>query len=226
MPRGTRDFGGARGLRLCQYGAKKGSLSLDLNPKVAYSLTAECYTPPMVKTLPNAATARLEGLSIPVADVERSQAFYTRLGFTTEYQAGKTFALLRIEGGTLGLLRAKVEAGATFRDSVHIELTTLTVFTQRSKARVSKLKRRLTTGLGSGQWFYVTRTVSESNSPKGCGVTTVRTRVLALVKVLFVVSKPRLTPAPVTRQPYRSFPTETLLGQSARRRSSRGRWGV
>ena len=87
-------------------------------------MTAERYTLQMDTTLLKATAARLEGLSIPVADVERSQAFYTRLGFTTEYQAGKTFALLRIEGGTLRLLRAKVEAGAAFRDSVHIELTT------------------------------------------------------------------------------------------------------
>lgn len=69
---------------------------------------------------------RLEGLSIPVTDLARSVAFYTRLGFTLEYQdpSGQRFALLRTSGGTLGLLRRDAEASAAFRDLVHIELTT------------------------------------------------------------------------------------------------------
>ena len=67
---------------------------------------------------------RLEGLSLPVTNVERSVAFYIQLGFTVEYQAENVFALLRTGGGTLGLLRRNAEADKTFRDNVHVELTT------------------------------------------------------------------------------------------------------
>ena len=69
---------------------------------------------------------RMEGVSIPVSDLERSVAFYTRLGFTVEQRdpSGKGFALLRTEGGTIGLQRRKAEADRTFRDGLHIELHT------------------------------------------------------------------------------------------------------
>jgi len=55
---------------------------------------------------------RMEGLTLPVSDLERSLAFYRDLlGFDVEVRSDR-FALLRIGGGTLGLLRAKAPGPA------------------------------------------------------------------------------------------------------------------
>ena len=69
---------------------------------------------------------RMDGMSLPVADVEASVAFYTRFGFTVELTdpSGKGFALLRIAGGTIGLQRRKGEEAPKVRDGIHIELST------------------------------------------------------------------------------------------------------
>lgn len=69
---------------------------------------------------------RMDGLSLPVADVAASVAFYTRLGFTVELTdpSGKGFALLRIGGGTIGLQRHRGEDAPRVRDGVHVELST------------------------------------------------------------------------------------------------------
>ncbi len=69
-------------------------------------------------------TLRFEGLSLPVSDVARSVAFYQQLGFKVE-QFGPQFALLRLGEGTLGLLRGDLqEESRTFRQRVHLELST------------------------------------------------------------------------------------------------------
>ncbi|WP_216329109.1 VOC family protein [Deinococcus aestuarii] len=69
---------------------------------------------------------RMDGLSLPVADVAVSVAFYTRLGFSVELTdpSGKGFALLRIDGGTIGLQRHKGEDAPRVRDGIHVELST------------------------------------------------------------------------------------------------------
>lgn len=70
---------------------------------------------------------RMDGMSLPVADVQVSVAFYSRLGFTTELTdpSGKGFALMRIGGGTVGLARQKGgEEAPKVRDGIHVELST------------------------------------------------------------------------------------------------------
>ena len=70
-------------------------------------------------------SVRMEGLTLPVSDLERSLAFYRNLlGFEVEYRNGSTIALLRIGEGTLGLLHAKVPGPTEQRKNVHVELTT------------------------------------------------------------------------------------------------------
>jgi catechol 2,3-dioxygenase-like lactoylglutathione lyase family enzyme len=60
----------------------------------------------------------LEGLTLHVADLERSLAFYTRLpGVAVEFHKPGLFAMLRIGKGRLGLLQ---RAAGRF----HIELET------------------------------------------------------------------------------------------------------
>jgi catechol 2,3-dioxygenase-like lactoylglutathione lyase family enzyme len=60
----------------------------------------------------------LEGLTLNVADLERSLEFYTRLpGVAVEFQKPGLFAMLRIGNGRLGLLQ---RAAGRF----HIELET------------------------------------------------------------------------------------------------------
>ncbi|MBB5236309.1 VOC family protein [Deinococcus budaensis] len=72
------------------------------------------------------APVRMDGLSLPVANVPASVAFYTRLGFTVELTdpSGQGFALLRIGGGTVGLQRRKGEDAPRVRDGIHVELST------------------------------------------------------------------------------------------------------
>lgn len=68
---------------------------------------------------------RMEGMTLPVSDLERSLAFYRGLlGFDVEYRSGDKVALLRIGEGTLGLLRAEAPVPAGQRVNVHVELTT------------------------------------------------------------------------------------------------------
>lgn len=72
---------------------------------------------------------RFEGVSLPVADLDRSILFYQSLGFVLEGRSDR-FALLRQGNGTIGLLR--VGAAAALEDAlphklralVQIELTT------------------------------------------------------------------------------------------------------
>lgn len=68
----------------------------------------------------------MDGVSLPVASVPTSVAFYTRLGFSVEVSdpSGEGFALLRIGGGTVGLMRRRGEDAPTLRDGVHVELST------------------------------------------------------------------------------------------------------
>lgn len=50
---------------------------------------------------------KFSGVSLPVSDLERSIAFYRQLGFEVELtNEHMSFALLRLGGGTLGLLKA------------------------------------------------------------------------------------------------------------------------
>lgn len=69
---------------------------------------------------------KMDGVSLPVADVPTSVAFYTQLGFQVEASdpQGTGFALLRIAGGTVGLMRRRAEDAPTLRDNVHVELST------------------------------------------------------------------------------------------------------
>ena len=69
---------------------------------------------------------RMEGVSLPVADVAASVAFYTRLGFTREPQvaSSEAFGLLRTSGSTLGLILKSGEISKAIRDGIHIELQT------------------------------------------------------------------------------------------------------
>lgn len=77
---------------------------------------------------------RFEGLSLPVTDLDRSIAFYESLGFATEARSDR-FALLRLGGGTVGLLRVgnadfprglcalvQVELSVDDLDALHDEL--------------------------------------------------------------------------------------------------------
>jgi catechol 2,3-dioxygenase-like lactoylglutathione lyase family enzyme len=78
---------------------------------------------------------RMEGLTLTVADVQRSIAFYRdQLGLTLEWDASPQFAMLRLgvgPGATLGLLSrgeaekegAKMPNAAQAR-AVHVELST------------------------------------------------------------------------------------------------------
>ncbi len=78
---------------------------------------------------------RMEGLTLTVADVQRSAEFYSQnLGFKLEVFAAPHFALLRVggpTGGTIGLLSWEVaekegaeKTTAEQRRSIHVELST------------------------------------------------------------------------------------------------------
>ena len=70
-----------------------------------------------------------EGLSLPVASLERSIPFYESLGFETEIRADQ-FALMRLGSGTVGLLQVGERAGtssdlsSSLRLLVQVELST------------------------------------------------------------------------------------------------------
>ena len=76
---------------------------------------------------------RLEGLTLTVASIERSIAFYGgKLGLKVEVNAAPDFALIRVEGqGTIGLLaldvgrKEGVEAmSAAQALGIHVEFST------------------------------------------------------------------------------------------------------
>ena len=70
-----------------------------------------------------------DGMSLPVADLDRSVAFYESLGFTLEGRSER-FALLRQGSGTIGLLRVGPAAAGDrqmshgLRALVQVELST------------------------------------------------------------------------------------------------------
>ncbi len=76
---------------------------------------------------------RLEGLTLTVASIERSIAFYGgKLGLKIEMNAAPDFALIRVEGqGTIGLLALDVgrkegveEMNAAQALGIHVEFST------------------------------------------------------------------------------------------------------
>ena len=75
---------------------------------------------------------RFEGLSLTVADVERSLGFYRdKLGIEAIYVSLPAFAMLRAGAGTIGLLSREeaaregvVAASAEQARGVHVEFTT------------------------------------------------------------------------------------------------------
>jgi catechol 2,3-dioxygenase-like lactoylglutathione lyase family enzyme len=74
-------------------------------------------------------TVTFEGLSLPVADLDRSIDFYRSVGFRLELRTDQ-FALLRLGSGTVGLLRigrgAALETGIPprIRALIQVELST------------------------------------------------------------------------------------------------------
>ncbi len=72
---------------------------------------------------------RFDGLSLPVASLERSVPFYESLGFETEIRT-RQFALMRLGAGTVGLLevgdrpRNSQELRSGLRALVQVELST------------------------------------------------------------------------------------------------------
>lgn len=69
-------------------------------------------------------SVRMEGLTLPVSDLERSLKFYEDLlGFEVEYRKG-SFALLRVGEGRIGLMSAEAPGPAEPRKNLHVELGT------------------------------------------------------------------------------------------------------
>jgi catechol 2,3-dioxygenase-like lactoylglutathione lyase family enzyme len=70
-----------------------------------------------------------EGLSLPVASLERAVPFYESLGFATEVRTDQ-FALMRLGGGTVGLLQVgrmahdRPELSSALRLLIQVELST------------------------------------------------------------------------------------------------------
>jgi catechol 2,3-dioxygenase-like lactoylglutathione lyase family enzyme len=75
---------------------------------------------------------RFEGLTLTVADIERSLAFYEgKLGLRCEVRAAPDFAMLRLGEGTIGLLSLDVarkegaaETTPAQKRAIHVELST------------------------------------------------------------------------------------------------------
>jgi catechol 2,3-dioxygenase-like lactoylglutathione lyase family enzyme len=75
---------------------------------------------------------RFEGLTLTVESVEKSIEFYSgKLGLKVEWNALPAFAMLRVGGGTIGLLalaearkEGAEEASALQKRAVHVEFTT------------------------------------------------------------------------------------------------------
>ena len=74
---------------------------------------------------------RLEGLTLTVESVERSLEFYGgKLGLSVEIKALPAFAMLRVDGLTIGLLSAAegrqegiAEMSATQKRAIHVEFS-------------------------------------------------------------------------------------------------------
>lgn len=74
---------------------------------------------------------RLEGLTLAVANVRRSLAYYKKLGFKCTVDAAPNFAMVEIGGGSIGLLSqtqatkgGAEKASALQRRNIHVELST------------------------------------------------------------------------------------------------------
>jgi len=75
---------------------------------------------------------RFEGLTLTVESVERSIEFYGgKLGLKVEWNALPAFAMLRIGGGTIGLLsmaearkEGAIEASPAQKRAIHVEFST------------------------------------------------------------------------------------------------------
>jgi catechol 2,3-dioxygenase-like lactoylglutathione lyase family enzyme len=67
---------------------------------------------------------RLDGISLPVSDVEHSIAFYQQFGFEILIRHDN-FALLQLGEGTIGLLKMDLSKWPSApRAAIHIELST------------------------------------------------------------------------------------------------------
>src|SRR5271155_3168203 len=74
---------------------------------------------------------RFEGLTLTVASVERSIAFYSgKLGLKVEWSSAPAFAMIRHGAGTLGLLSVEearkegvLDSSAAQKRAVHVEFT-------------------------------------------------------------------------------------------------------
>ena len=74
---------------------------------------------------------RFEGLTLTVASVERSIEFYSgKLGLKVEWNALPAFAMIRVGGGTIGLLalaearkEGVEESSAAQKRAIHVEFT-------------------------------------------------------------------------------------------------------
>ncbi len=75
---------------------------------------------------------RFEGLTLTVESVERSIDFYSgKLGLKVEWNAVPAFAMIRVGGGTIGLLalaearkEGVTEASSTQKRGIHVEFST------------------------------------------------------------------------------------------------------
>ena len=75
---------------------------------------------------------RFEGLTLTVASVEKSIAFYSgKLGLKLEWNAVPAFAMLRLGTGTIGLLsidearkEGVVDSTPAQKRAIHVELST------------------------------------------------------------------------------------------------------
>jgi catechol 2,3-dioxygenase-like lactoylglutathione lyase family enzyme len=75
---------------------------------------------------------RFEGLTLTVESVERSIEFYSgKLGLKVEWNAVPAFAMIRIGGGTIGLLalaearkEGVTDASSTQKRGIHVEFST------------------------------------------------------------------------------------------------------
>src|SRR6185437_10309360 len=76
-------------------------------------------------------TIRLEGLTLAVANVKRSLAYYQTLGFKCTVNAAPNFAMLKLGEGSIGLLSqtqarksGAIKATARQKRNIHVEIST------------------------------------------------------------------------------------------------------
>ena len=134
-----------------------------------------------------------EGLSLPVAELDRSIVFYASLGFAVEIRSER-FGLLRFGTGTLGLLQLGDAAPAgRLRPFVQVEMGTddLDVLYADFVERGIPVHARPATAASSGRCSCATRTASPSSSPKAPAGTTARGRSRDGRERGFAVIKPR-----------------------------------